>query len=319
MRRLRGLLALFALVGLAALALRIVFALVDRRPAGRPIVIGSKAFTEGILLGEIMAQRLEAAGVRVERRFNLGGTNICFEALRAGAIDAYAEYTGTALLAILHRPAESDPAAVLAKVREAFARTLGLVWLAPFGFNNAYALAMPRALAARLGIRRISDLVRHPRLRAGFASEFLAREDGWPGLERRYGLRFAGGPRSMEAGLMYQAAAAGQIDVISAYTTDGRIVTADLVLLEDDRRFFPPYQAAPLIRRDALTSDARVEPAFAPLGGSLDDETMRRLNLEIDSGRRTPAEVARAFLAARAGATPRDAAPPPPAAPAPER
>src|SRR5262249_50670803 len=154
------------------------------------VVVGSKSFTESTILAEIVAQRLEQGGIKVERRFSLGATNICFEAIRSGAIDMYPEYTGTGLMAILHEAPRPDRAAVLETVRDEFAKRYDLVWFDPLGFDNTYALAMPEALAKRLGITKISDLLRHPDLRAGFASEFLARDDGWPGLEAQYGLHF---------------------------------------------------------------------------------------------------------------------------------
>ncbi|HEY8075947.1 MAG TPA: glycine betaine ABC transporter substrate-binding protein, partial [Labilithrix sp.] len=214
---------------------------------------------------------------------------------RSGAIDVYPEYTGTALMAILARPPIEDRAAVLPTIRAALAPQ-GIEWLTSFGFDNTYALAMPEALAQKLGIARISDLLAHPELRAGFASEFLAREDGWPGLERRYGLHFESPPISMEAGLMYQAAAQGQLDVVSAYSTDGRVESSHLRILDDDRAFFPPYEAMLMVRTQALERNPRVRELLAKLGGTIDEKTMRHMNAEVDSGRRSAEQVAREFL-----------------------
>jgi glycine betaine/choline ABC-type transport system substrate-binding protein len=295
-RRARAIATLVALLVFGGVALRAALGLLDGPARGSAIVVGSKAFHESVILAEILAQRLERAGLPVLRRHYLGGTSICFEALRSGAIDLYPEYTGTALQAILHERAPADPAGVLPVVRRLLAERFGLVWLAPLGFDNAYALAVPRALAARLGLRSISDLVLHPELRAGFASEFLAREDGWPGLRERYSLAFREPPRSMEAGLMYQAAAAGEVDVISAYSTDGRLRTMDLQLLLDDRRFFPPYQAAAVVRQAVLALHPTAKPALEELAGTLSNDDMQAMNLEVDSGRRSPADVARTFL-----------------------
>lgn len=297
MRRLRAIAVLMAILLFGAAALGGVLALLDRRSSsGDMVIIGSKLDTEGILLAEILSQRLEQSGLRVDRRFPLGGTKIVFEAARSGAIDLYPEYTGTGLMAILEHPPMTDPAAVLKVVREQFAARHDLVWLDPFGFNNTYALAMPQSLAERLGVRRISDLARHPELRAGFAPEFLARPDGWPGLREKYGLRFGDGPGTMDAGLMYQAAADGQVDVISAYSTDGRIDTLHLLVLEDDRRFFPPYEAAVLVRRDALARHPRLGEVLATLGGRIPEADIRKMNAQIDAGTKSAAEVAAEFL-----------------------
>jgi glycine betaine/choline ABC-type transport system substrate-binding protein len=262
------------------------------------VVIGSKAFTESIIVGEIAAQHLERAGVPVERRFNLGATNICFEAVRSGAIDLYPEYTGTALMAILHHASVADAAQALTAVREELERDHALTWLAPLGFDNTYALAVPEALAARLGIEKISDLRAHPGLRVGFASEFLAREDGWPGLRARYDLRFDTPPGSMEAGLMYQAAASGELDVVSVYSTDGRIETQHLRVLDDDLRFFPPYEAGFIARRASLAKSPRLAELLGGLAGRIGDAEMRRMNADVDLGKRSVEDVARTFLEA---------------------
>ncbi len=297
--RLRALGGLLAIVAIAALLFAGVFALHDiARGRNARIVVGSKAFSESVILGEIIAQMLEArSGARVDRRHHLGGTQVCFQALRSGALDVYPEYTGTGLVAILMRPAITDPEAVLGIVRREFASRYGLQWTEPLGFENTYAIAVPRRVAQRFGLRRISDLRGHADLSAGFATEFLVRGDGYPGLAQRYGLRFDHAPRSMEAGLMYRAAAEGQIDVISAYATDGRIVTMDFVVLDDDRHFFPPYQAVPLARRDTLARHPLLRSVLRALAGAIDSNAMRRMNADVDSGRAEPADVARRFIA----------------------
>lgn len=296
--RIKAILVLAAILAAAVVTVGGALAFVERLGSKHDrVVVGSKAFTESIILGEILSQWLEQNGVPVERRFNLGATNIAFAAMRGGAVDLYAEYTGTGLIAILHHPPMQDRSRVFEAVNTEFEREYGIVWLPPLGFDNTYALAMPSALAARLGITKVSDLIAHPELRVGFASEFFAREDGWPGLQKAYGLRFRSEPSSMDAGLMYQAAAGNQLDVISVYSTDGRIETQRLLVLEDDRGFFPPYEAAVMVRADALARTPRLRALLEALQGTISDDQMRRMNAEVDFGSRSAADVAHAFLA----------------------
>ena len=298
MARLKAVLVLFAIVGFGVLTLAGALQAVDRLAGSKDrVVIGSKAFTESIIISEIIAEWLEAHEVPVERHFNLGATNISFQAIKSGAVDLYSEYTGTGLFAILHNPPIADRSQVLPTVRQRFDVEHGILWLDPLGFNNTYALAMPEALARRLGITKISDLLVHTDLRPGFASEFLAREDGWPGLSAKYGLKFQKDPGSMEAGLMYQAASSGQVDVVSAYSTDGRIDTQHLLVLEDDREFFPPYEPVIMVRRDTLKKRPNLEPLLRALRGAISDGEMRKMNAEVDFGSRSTADVAASFLA----------------------
>jgi osmoprotectant transport system permease protein len=236
----------------------------------RPIVVGSKNFTESYLLAEIMAQALEADGLTVERRFGFGGTKICYEALRVGEIDLYPEYTGTLTQVIFPDRAGDDPALAAALVDN------GLRILSPLGFNNTYALAMNEQQAAELGIRRISDLAQHATLRAGFSHEFMNRPDGWPGLVQTYGL--ANSVKGIEHGLAYQAIASGNIELTDAYSTDGELTRYGLRILADDREFFPRYLAVPLAQ---ATLDARAVLVLERLAGTLSDETMRRWNARI--------------------------------------
>ncbi len=260
------------------------------------VVVGAKKFTEGAILAELMAQVLEIhAGARVERRFNLAGTQVCFDALRAGDIDAYAEYTGTGLRDILHDTSESgSPATVYARVSEAFRDRFELTWLAPFGFNNTYVLIMRRRDADALGIRAISDLAGH-RLRYGVSHEFLQRPDGMRGLRHAYRLDEAS-TVGIEHDLAYQALAEGAIDVSDGYSTDAKIAGRDLVALRDDRGFFPPYEAAPVVRLDLLTRVPRADAALRLLAGRIDDATMRHLNYRVEQERFSPAQVASDFL-----------------------
>jgi glycine betaine/choline ABC-type transport system substrate-binding protein len=262
------------------------------------IRIGSKNFTEQVLIGEIMAIMIEEnTDIRVDRRFNLAGTMVCFNSLRSGALDIYAEYTGTALSVVLDGDLLADPDEVYDRVSTEYRERWNLHWLEPFGFDNAYTLTMPREKAEELGIRSVSDLVEHAGdLKAGFDAEFLNRNDGYPGLREVYGLEFGDRPRQMDPGLMYQAAAEGRVDVICGFATDGRIPALDLIILEDDRNFFPPYHAAPVVREELVRDMPEVVRVLNLLGGRIDDETMQRLNFRVDGEGERPAAVARAFL-----------------------
>jgi osmoprotectant transport system permease protein len=260
------------------------------------IVVGAKKFTEGALLGELMAQVLEThAGATVERRFNLAGTQICFDGLRSGALDVYAEYTGTGLRNILGDDStQGSAAAVFALVSTAFRERYALEWLAPFGFNNTYVLIMHPDRAAALSIATLSDLTKHP-LRYGVSHEFLQRPDGMPGLRAAYQLNEAS-TVGLEHDLAYQALASGAIDVSDGYSTDAKILAFGLLALRDDRNFFPPYEAAPLARADLFTRVPLAGPALRLLAGRIDDATMRRLNYAVEGERRAPADVASEFL-----------------------
>ncbi len=267
------------------------------RAASATIRIASKNFTEQVLLGEIMAQLLEArTNLKVERRFNLGGTMICHGALTSGEIDLYAEYTGTGLTAVLQRPALADPEEVLRIVAEEYQRKFDLRWLPTLGFNNTYAITVRRAAADREGWRTVSDLApQAASLVAGWTAEFSERPDGYPGLVAAYDYRF-GKTLDLEPALMYEAVHRGQIDVIAAFSTDGRIAAYDLQPLVDNRRFFPPYEAAPVVRGAALRAHPEIEETLSRLSGRLDNATMQSLNYEVDHDKRRPVEVARDFL-----------------------
>lgn len=265
--------------------------------AAGTIGIASKNFTEQLILGEMMAQLIEShTDLGVERRFNLGGTMICHEAIARGAIEVYAEYTGTGLTAVLKHDVVADPEEALRIVREAYRERFGVEWLEPFGFNNTYTLTVRGDDAQRHGWQKISDLgAMAPELRAGFTFEFAERPDGYPGLRDAYGFSF-GEMRGLEPALMYEAIARDQVDVICAFATDGRIAAYNLKPLEDDRGFFPPYHAAPIVRAETLREHPELREALAPLAGALDDATMQRLNYEVDEKKRAPADVAREFL-----------------------
>ena len=257
------------------------------------LVVGSKNFTESYILSEILAQLIESEGLAVKRRFGLGGTLICFEALRAGEIDAYVEYTGTASRVLLGLDHDATIDRLNADLREREVKFLGA-----FGFNNTYALALKKEAATALGLARISDLVPRADLRVMVSHEFLQRADGWPGLIATYGFEWA--PTGIEHGLAYQALADGSIDVTDVYSTDGELVRYGLTVLEDDRKFFPRYLAAPLVRLDLPVS---VVAAFERLEGLIDDATMQRLNAGVVFDGRTFAEVANGFLTEQGIAT----------------
>ena len=262
------------------------------------IVVGSKNFTEQIILGELLAQAIEReAGLKVERRLNLGGTLICDRALLTGDIDAYVEYTGTALTAIFHQPIASDSRAVYGKVRDLYART-GRTLLPPLGFSNTFAILIRGRDARSLGLKTIDDAAREaPHWQAGFGYEFLERPDGYPGLAKTYSLRFAGAPRVMDLTLSYRALATGQVDLIAGDTTAGLIRGLDLVQLEDNRGYFPPYDAAPVARAETLLRYPRIRVAIERLGGRISAPDMRAMNYAADVEHRDVREIAREFLA----------------------
>jgi glycine betaine/choline ABC-type transport system substrate-binding protein len=260
--------------------------------------VGSKNFTEQVILGEIAAQALEAEGLKVQRKLDLGGTFVCHEALMAGELDLYPEYTGTAFTAILKQKPVSDPAAVRQAVTSEYARRWTLAWSPPLGFENTFALVMRGDDAKRRGITKISDLAAHPDLRPGFGYEFLERADGYPGLAAAYGLAFRARPREMDLGLLYAALQQNQVDVVAGNSTDGLIAAMGLAVLEDDRRYFPPYEAAFAARRSVL-DDPRARGALERLGGSITAEDMRKMNAAVDRDGRQPRDVAREFLTAR--------------------
>ncbi|MEE9562485.1 MAG: glycine betaine ABC transporter substrate-binding protein, partial [Thermoanaerobaculia bacterium] len=257
------------------------------------IVVGSKNFTESRLLAEIFAQLLEQrTDLEVERRLNLAGTQVCFEALRTGAIDLYPEYTGTGLVSLLGEEALADPTVTLNRVRQMFLERWDLWWIAPLGFENAYEVAVPRSLAEHHGLQTITDLAAiAPELGGGFGYEFIGRRDGLPGLETTYGLTFAE-VRGFQQTLKYQAAASGEIDALDVYTTDGRLLVYDLVVLADDLGFFPSYEAAALVNGETLRRYPEVGSTLALLAGAFDEETMRGLNFRLQEGAEEAAIVA---------------------------
>ncbi len=261
--------------------------------------MGGKNFTEQDLLGEIVATWIErTTDIPVRRKLHLGGTFVCQKALVNGDIDLYVEYTGTALTAILDRPPLHDPDSVFGEVDSAYERRWNLTWSPPLGFDNTFAILVRRSTADSLRLGAISDLgAQEDRLVPGFGYEFVQRKDGLPGLSRAYDLHFSHTPKTMELGLIYRALADGKIDVTAGNATDGEIDALDLVRLRDDRGFFPPYQAAPVVRRATLRRHPSLRDALRRLGGRISTADMRRMNREVDVGGRDYREVARAWVA----------------------
>jgi osmoprotectant transport system substrate-binding protein len=267
----------------------------------RELVVGSKDFTESILLGELAAQQIERRlHVPVVRRLALGGTLLAHEALVAGKLDLYPEYTGTALTAILKMAPSSDAAEVRERVRAEYVKRFGAEWLKPLGFDDTFAMVIRGADARRASLATLSDAARWaPGWRLGVGYEFLTRPDGLPGLQKVYALPLREPPRSMDLGLLYRALEENRVDMVAANATDGLLAAKDFVVLKDDRRFFPPYEAAYVVRSGALEAHPALRAALEELSGRLDDATMRRLNREVDGAHRRAAEVARSFLQGR--------------------
>jgi osmoprotectant transport system substrate-binding protein len=265
------------------------------------IVVGSKNFSESSLLGEILAQHLEARLHQpVERRFYLAGSYICQQAILAGRIDTYVEYTGTALTAILRDPLESNAAAVFSRVQIEYKQRFGLEVLPSLGFNNTFAIVVRGEDARRLNLKTISDAAPYtPTWRAGFGYEFMERPDGFKGLAETYGLRFAGPPRVLDLGLLYRALLDKQADIVAGNSTDGLLSARDLVVLEDNQHYFPPYEAVPVVRPDTLAKYPQVRAALLELGDKIKDTEMRKMNYEVDGEHRDISDVAHEFLHAK--------------------
>ncbi len=267
-------------------------------PRENRIVVGSKNFTEQLILGEIISQQIEAkTHLAVERRFYLAGSYICHQAILGGRIDIYPEYTGTALTAILKQKPEGNREAVYQRVKSEYAKRFNLSVGEPFGFNDTFAIEIRGEDARRLGLKTISQAAPYtPQWRAGFGYEFMERPDGYKGLAATYGLRFAAPPRIMDLGLLARALKDKQIDLAAGNTTDGLIPALDLFVLEDDKHYFPPYEAVPIIREQTLAEHPEVKQALNELAGKISDPEMRRLNYEVDGQKRDVKEVVREFL-----------------------
>jgi glycine betaine/choline ABC-type transport system substrate-binding protein len=268
------------------------------------VTVGSKDFTESILLAEIVAQMLEAKGVEVDRRFDLGG-NLAHSAILGGQIDLYPEYTGTAFTAILHHQPISDPKAVYEQVQREYLNQFNLAVSPPLGFDNTFAILVRGEDARRLNLKTISDAAKYSRQwQAGFGHDFMVRQDGYEGFSRAYGLQFAK-VSDMSLDLTYTALASRKVDLIAGNSTDGRIAALDLVQLEDDRHYFPPYEAVFVIRRGVkdLTPESGnnrsvhfLVEVMSKLGGAISTDEMRKLNYEVDGARRDKKVVVREWL-----------------------
>jgi osmoprotectant transport system substrate-binding protein len=261
------------------------------------IVVGSKNFSEQVLLGEIISQQIEnKTKLKVRRKLNLGGSFICHQALIAGEIDTYVEYTGTALTAILKIAPQNDPSTVYKIVQDRY-KQFNLEWLKPLGFNNTFAILIRGEDARKLKVKTISEAARYaPQWIAGFGYEFFERKDGYPGMAALYGLKFKETPRMMDLTLSYKALASKQIDFAAGDVTNGLIAKLDLFVLEDDRHYFPPYEAAVVIRSAALADHPGLREVLNQLGGKISADEMRRLNAEVDVDHRDVKQVAAEFL-----------------------
>lgn len=266
-------------------------------PHPNAVVIGAKDFTEQTLLGELLAQEIEAkTHLKVQRHFYLAGSYICQQALLAGRIDAYVEYTGTALTAILKQPIERNPQKVLATVRLLYQKRYQIAVMPPLGFQNTFAMVIRPSTAKRLGVSTLSQIAPYaPKLKLGVGYEFQTRPDGLRGLQKTYHLKFNGPPRVMDLGLLYRALLDHQVDMIAGNSTAGPIAAHHLVILKDDKDYFPPYQAVPLVSDAALRRWPQIKPVIEALAGKITESDMRQMNEEVAGQHRAPAAVVRQF------------------------
>jgi osmoprotectant transport system substrate-binding protein len=267
------------------------------RPAKPKITVGSKFFTEQVVLAELLAQHIEArTGVHVERKTNLGGTLLCQKALQSGDLDLYVEYTGTALTAVLNEATSNNSADVYQRVKQGYLQRFNLEVTEPLGFENTFAMVIRGDDAQQLHLHNNSDLASvASRWRVGVGYEFLERPDGFRGWSERYTLHFASQPRVMDLGLIYRALVDKKVDVVAGNSTDGLIDALHLVRLADDRHYFPPYDAVPIVRRDTLARFPQLRQSLSELGGKISEEEMRHLNAEVDANQRDSTAVVRAF------------------------
>ena len=268
----------------------------------KQVVICSKDFTEQLILAEILAQHIEAkTDIKVERQLNLGGS-LCHQSLATGKIDLYVEYTGTAFTNLLKQKPISDPKKVLDYLKQEYPKQFKAEWTEPLGFNNGFAIIVRGDDAKKLNLQTLSQLGKAaPKLRAGFGPEFKDREDGFPGLAKTYGIKFVEEPKELLLGLLYQALQQKQVDVIAGNTTDGLIQSLGLVVLKDDKNYFPPYEAVPVVRSQILEKYPELRPVLAELGGKISEEDMRQLNYRVDKQQQEAGQVAQEFLQQKLG------------------
>lgn len=259
--------------------------------------MAGKNFTEQDVLAELLAQQIEATtGLKVDRRLQLGGTFVCHKALVAGQIDAYVEYTGTSFTTVLEQKSIGDPKAVYQQVKQAYAKQFNLEVTEPLGFENTFAMIVRGEDAKRFNIQTLSQAAQYtPQWRAGFGYDFIERPDGYPGLTKTYGIRFADTPRSMDLGLIYRALMQKQVDMVAGNSTDGQIARLGLVVLKDDKQYFPPYEAAPIVRQATLKKYPKLRKALQQLGGLISADEMSRLNYLVEGELRDVKEVVREF------------------------
>ncbi|MDW8200013.1 MAG: glycine betaine ABC transporter substrate-binding protein [Cyanobacteriota bacterium SKYGB_h_bin112] len=265
------------------------------------LVIGSKNFTEQVILGELLAQHIEnTTGLTVDRRLNLGGSFICHQALLAGQLDAYVEYTGTALTTILKQPAVSNPRVVYQQVQQGYRQQFNLEVTEPLGFENTFAMIIRGEDARRYQIQTLSQAAKYtPQWQAGFGYEFTEREDGFPGLAKTYGLQFAKSPRIMDLGLLYRALVDKKVDMVAGNSTDGQIGRLGLVILQDDKGYFPPYEAVPIVRQATLQKYPSLRQSLKKLQNLITAADMQAMNYQVEAEFQPVAEVARKFLQAK--------------------
>jgi len=261
------------------------------------VVICSKDFTEQVIIAEILARRIEAkTNIKVERELNLGGS-LCHQSLTAGKIDLYVEYTGTAYSSILKQKPISDPKKVFNYIKKEYAKQFQAEWIEPLGFNNSFAIIVRGDDAKKFNLQTLSQLGQvAPKLRAGFGPEFKEREDGFPGLAKTYGIKFAEEPKELLLGLLYQALQQKEVDVIAGSTTDGLIQSLGLVVLKDDKNYFPPYEAVPVVRSQILEKYPELRPVIAEFSGKISEQDMRKLNYLVDGKQQDAGKVAQQFF-----------------------
>lgn len=286
-------------MGRKAIGAVLIFLLAAACGNKRQVIVGSKNFTEQVILGEIISQQIERRlHIPVKRQLNLGGTLLAHQALTNGQIDLYPEYTGTAYTSMLHHSGVTDPATVLDQVRAEYASSLHLKWLNPLGFNDGFAIAVTGTLARQMKLNAISDAEKtQHRWSLGSGYEFLERPDGFRALEQAYpDMQWSGAPKTMDLGLLYKALEQKQVEMVAGNTTDAALASGDLKVLQDDRHAFPPYQASIVVRYDTLDRIPGLEKALEELSGKIPEDTMRKMNEDVDVQHQPPAEVAAQFL-----------------------
>ncbi|NER35261.1 MAG: ABC transporter substrate-binding protein [Oscillatoria sp. SIO1A7] len=289
-------------VGVLLLAIALVLGVAgcrEKTSGGKAdIAIGSKSFTEQVILAELVAQHIEnSTDLKVERRFRLQGTFICHNALIGGQIDSYVEYTGTSFSAIFNKKTISDPVEVYRQVKEQYDREFDIEVMQPLGFENTYAILVRAEDARKYNLKKVSQLAElDSQFQPGFGYEFIERLDGFPGLVEKYNLDFTKRPKTMAEGLMYRALAFNQVDVVAGNSTDGRIKKLDLFMLEDDLKYFPPYEAVPIFRKDTLAKYPELREAIAQLAGKISATEMQEMNYQVDGEFRKLEEVVTEFL-----------------------